>query len=379
MRRVGDSSLCMDSHSFCFFSFFYVLAHTISCINRRRYALVVQPIIHTFLIQESAYYCLRLRYYPRKAIVPNISGPSGSFIGRERQTSRTATLPLPDKTVGVFCLYDENELTATSAVTEGIEVIQEEQADLAIKNGTGKDSSTHSQEKKGVELRVTDLEKGQESNEFSFSNPAFQTDGRLDIVCDETVGNLDEDSGTQPPPAVHSEQTKKGNEFSFSNPAFISEDKQSTDGDIPRERSQSGGDSLNEELMEERQSNRSDSSGSSEGYASSPETDSVSSIECDYVENEAQTEKSEYRKQEISAADYTSPQTRPGSVTKGSDTSYCGISVIIEEVNEHETKNSSTIKTWTDWFKTPMFYKVFKRTHNIFSSLTNLNSYCLWE
>lgn len=279
----------------------------------------------------------------------------------------------------MFCLYDENELTATSAVTEGIEVIQEEQADLAIKNGTGKDSSTHSQEKKGVELRVTDLEKGRESNEFSFSNPAFQTDGRLDIVCDETVGNSDEDSGTQPPPTVHSEQTKKGNEFSFSNPAFISEDKQSTDGDIPRERSQSGGDSQNEELMEERQSNRSDSSGSSEGYASSPETDSVSSIECDCVENEAQTEKSEYRKQEISAADYTSPKTRPGSVTKGSDTSYCGISVIIEEVNEHETKNSSTIKTWTDWFKTPMFYKVFKRTHNIFSSLTNLNSYCLWE
>lgn len=259
-------------------------------------------------------------------------------------------------------MYDENELSAASAKTEGTEVIQVEQADIAVENGTGKDRSVDLHEKKAVESRVTDLEKGQNSNEFSFSNPAFQTDGTLDIVCEQAVGNLGEDSETRPPRAGHTEQTKKDNEFSFSNPAFLIDDKQITEGDVPRERSQTGGDSQSDELMEERQSNRSESSGSSEGYASSPETDSVDSIDCANTDNKAQTEKSEYKKQEICAAD----QTRPGSVTKGTDTSFCGVSVIIEEVNEQETKNSKTIKTWTDWFKTPMFYKVFRRSHNIF-------------
>ena len=270
----------------------------------------------------------------------------------------------------MFCLYDENELTATSARTESIEVTHVEQADIAIENGTGKDSSADLPEKKGVELSVTDLEKGQDSKEFSFSNPAFQTDGRLDIVCEKTIGNLDSD--TRPPPELQTEQAKKENDFSFSNPAFLSEDKQITDGDVPRERSQTGGDSQNEDLMEERQSNGgSVSSGSSEGYASSPETDSVDSIDCTCTDNTAQTEKSEYRKQEISAADQRRPgsvtkdQITPGLVTKGSDTNFCGVRVIIEEINEHEAKNTKTITTWTDWFKNPMFYKVFRRSHNI--------------
>ena len=274
----------------------------------------------------------------------------------------------------MFCLYDENELTATSAKTEGTEVIQVEQADIAIENGTCKDRTVDLQEKKAVELRVTDLGKGQSSNrEFSFSNPAFQTDGTLDIVCEQTVGELNEDSETPPPLAVHTKQTKKDNEFSFSNPAFRSEDKQITEGDVPLEKSQAGGakDSQSDELMEDRQSNRSDSSGSSEGYASSPETDSVDSIDCAYTDNKAQTDKSECRKNEICTPDQTisgsvtKDQTSLGSVTKGSDTSFCGISVIIEEVNEHETKNNRTIKTWTDWFKIPMFYKVLRRSHNL--------------
>ena len=266
-------------------------------------------------------------------------------------------------------MYNKNELTAASAETEGTEVAQVEQADIAIENRTGKDRSVDLQEKGGVELRVGGLEKGQNSNEFSFSNPAFQNDGRLDIVCEQTASNLNEESDAQPPSTVHAEQTKKENEFSFSNPAFLTEDKQNTKGDVPREKSPTGGDFQNDELMEDRQSNRSDSSGSSEGYASSPETDSVDSIDCAYTDNKAQTENSEHRKQEICAADQTRPgsvtknQIRPGSVTKESDTSFCGVSVIIEEVHEHKTK---TIKTWTDWFKTPMFYKVFRKSHIIF-------------
>ena len=265
----------------------------------------------------------------------------------------------------MFCLYDENELTAAPADSESIEAIQVEQADIAIEHGTGKDSSADLQEKKDVQVRATALEKIDDSEEFSFSNPAFQTDGRLDIVCEQTVGNLDKDSDTRSPRAVQTAQTKKDNEFSFSNPAFLSEDKQIADVDVPHERSQTDGDSQNGDSMEERQSNRSISSGSSEGYVSSPETDSVDSIDCDYTDNTAEAEKPEYRKQEICAADQTRPgsvtkdQVTLGSVTKGSDTSFCGVSVIIEEVNEHETKNKKTIKNWTDWFKNPMFYKVF--------------------
>ena len=262
----------------------------------------------------------------------------------------------------MFCLYDENELTATSAKTEGTEVIQVEQADIAIENVTGKDRSVDLLEKKDVELRLRGLDKGQNSNEFSFSNLAFQNDGRLDIVCEQTVSNLNGDSDTQPTSAVHTEQIRKENEFSFANPAFLREDKPTTEGYVPREKSQTGGDFQNDELMEERQSNRSGSSGSSEGYASSPETDSVDSIDCAYLGSKAQTENSEHRKQEICAAE----QTRPGSVTKGSDTNFCGVSVIIEEMHQHETKNIKTIKTWTDWFKTPMFYKVFRQSHNTF-------------
>lgn len=262
----------------------------------------------------------------------------------------------------MFCLYDENELTATSAKTEGTEVIQVEQADIAIENVTGKDSSVDLLEKKDVELRLRGLDKGQNSNEFSFSNLAFQNDGRLDIVCEQTVSNLNEDLDTQPTSAVHTEQIRKENEFSFANPAFLREDKQTTKGYVPREKSQTGGDFQNDELMEERQSNRSGSSGSSEGYASSPETDSVDSIDCAYLGSKAQKENSEHRKQEICAAE----QTRPGSVTKGSDTNFCGVRVIIEKMHQHETKNIKTIKTWTDWFKTPMFYKVFRQSHNTF-------------
>lgn len=264
-------------------------------------------------------------------------------------------------------MYDENELTATSAKTEGIEVMQVEQADIAIEKGTGKDRSVDLQEKKGVELRISGQEKGQNSNEFSFSNPAFQNDGRLDNVCEQTVSNVNEGADTQPPNAGHTEQAKKENEFSFSNPAFLREDKQIAEGDVPREKSQTGGDFQNDELMEDRQSNRSDSSGSSEGYASSPETDSVDSIDCAYTDNKAQTENSEHRKQETCVADQTRPgsvtkaQIRPGSVTKESDTNFCGVSVIKEEVHEHETKNIKTIKNWMDWFKTPMFYKVFRK------------------
>ena len=300
-----------------------------------------------------------------KPFPPFIPVPSGSFIGRERQSSRTATLPLPDKTVGVFCLYDENDLNATSSKTEGTEAIQVEQADIAIENGPGKDRTVDLRKKTAVELRVTDIEKAQDSNEFSFSNPAFQTDGTLDIVCEQTLDNLGEELEPRSSGAVLTEQTKKDNEFSFSNPGFRSEDKQVAEGAVPRERSQ------NDELMEDRQSNR---SGSSEGYASSPETDSVDSIDCvcAYTDNKTPTEKSEYRKKEICAADQTRPgsvtkdQTRPDLVTKGSDTSFCGVSVIIEEVTEQEMKNSKTINAWTDWFKTPLFYKVFRRSRNLF-------------
>ena len=343
-------------------------------------------------------------------VVSNISGPSGSFIGRDRGRSRTSTLPLPDKAVGVFCLYDESELCVAPEKTETMEIIQEENGDTALENGTVGDRSSDAQRRKDP---VGDSERGHGGNEFSFSNPAFQTDGRRDV---ESEANVTENSGTQPgekhteqnlksdefsfsnpafqtngkldvgsketvtgdlnddsdtkPREKHAEQTMKGNEFNFSNPALVSEDRQGTDGNIPRERSQTGGDSQNEKLLEERKSNRSDSGRSSEGYVSSPETDSVNSIECVYSEGKSQTEKSEeHLKQEICATDYTSPQARPRSLssrrgrgvsfTKGSDTSYSGVSVIIDEVNaEHEAKSGKTSKTWNDWFKTPMFYKV---------------------
>ena len=297
----------------------------------------------------------------------NISGPSGSLIGRERARSRTATLPLPDKAVGVFCLYDESELGVTPAETDTMEAIQEEPGDTVLENGTVEDRSGDPRGKKDAKSRV---QKGQAGNEFSFSNPAFQTDERLDNDSEETVDIVDENSGTKPR-SKHTEQIKKDDESNSSNQALISEEKQRTDSDIIRERSQTGGDSKNENLLEERQSNRSDSGRFSEGYASSPETDSVNSIECVHTEKKSQTEKSEKLKEEIYATDYTSSQARPRSLssrrshgssfTKGSDTSYSGISVIIEEVNEQETKSSKTSRTWTDWFKTPMFYKVVKR------------------
>lgn len=305
-------------------------------------------------------------------MVCNISGPSGSFIGRERQRSRTATLPLPDKAVGVFCLYDQSDLNIppeeyvsyTEAETMGV-IPEEEQAGTVLDNGAVEDSCADPREKRDAESRVTDP--GQDGNGFSFSNPAFQTDGKLDTDGDKTEGDLNEDPGIQSR-AKHAEHAKKENEFSFSNPAFISKDKQSVEGKISQERSQVAGDTQNEKLLEERQSNRSDSSRFSEGYVSSPETDSVNSIECAHTETKVQKEQTEYSKQEICAPDYTSPQTRPRSLSsrrgrgssfaKGTDTSYCGVSVIVEEVNEHEMKSSKTSKTWTDWFKTPMFYKV---------------------
>ncbi|KAL9973178.1 hypothetical protein ACROYT_G019596 [Oculina patagonica] len=253
---------------------------------------------------------------PLETVVEKNKGPSGSFIGRERARSRTATLPLPDKAVGVFCLYDESELGVTPAQTESMEVIQEEQGNTVLENGTVEDRSSDPHGKKDVET-TAGLDKGQGGNEFSFSNPAFQTDEKLDMESEETVtSDLSEDSETQPR-TKHTE-SKKDNDFSFSNPAFKSEDKQSTDSEIYSRKKQ----------------------------------------------KKSQTEKSEYLK----PTDYISPETRPRSLssrrsrgssfTKGTDTSYSGVSVIIEEVNEHETKSSKTTKTWIDWFKTPMFYKI---------------------
>lgn len=265
-------------------------------------------------------------------------------------------------------MYDERDLDVTPAENPAqteigpMEIIQEEQADKEL--GVFKDKGVCSHEKRDV----VDLGKGECGNEFSFSNPAFRTDEKLDFDSEKTVSDFNENSGIQSQEEKEKEKTRE-NEFSFSNPAFLKEDKLIDEGAVSQEKDHTVRDSQNEEMMEERQSNRSDSSDFSEGYASSPENDSANSFECPHTTTNLQTEKPEDIKQEnnpiesssahISPMSLSSFGSRGGSFSKGSDTSCSGVSVIIEVVTDHEAKSNKTRKTWSDWFKTPMFYKVY--------------------
>lgn len=283
----------------------------------------------------------------------------------------------------MFCLYDERDLDVTPAEnpaqTEAgsMEIIQEGHADKEL--GVVKDKGVCSHEKKDVGSRTrlspVDLVKGECCNEFSFSNPAFRTDEKLDFDSEKTVSDFNENSGVQSREEKEKEKTRE-NEFSFSNPAFLKEDKLIDEGAVSQERDQTVRDSQNEEMMEERQSNRSDSSDFSEGYASSPENDSANSFECPHTTTNLQTEKPEDIKQEnnpmesssahISPMSLSSFGSRGGSFSKGTDTSCSGVSVIIEVGTDHEAKSSKTRKTWSDWFKTPMFYKVYENLFLIY-------------
>lgn len=264
----------------------------------------------------------------------------------------------------MFCLYDEKDLDAMTgrypSHAQGVhesplDVIKEEQSTATVlENRVIEDTRTHSLGAKDVELSHNDLEKNKKNNEFSFSNPAFQTTDEP-----QTVFVLNEHSDPRPR-AKTEEEPRKENEFSFSNPAF----KQSDEGEISQERNRLDGDPQHETLLAERQSNRSDSSGFSEGYASSPETESVYSIQGSFTENKPRTGQADYMKEETDSQTrprfLSSRRSRGSSFTKETDTSYTGVSVINEEVNEHDLKSGKTSKTWSDWFKTPMFYKVFK-------------------
>ena len=296
---------------------------------------------------------------------------------------------------------------------------EEESADTVLEN-----KRADSFEKKDIDSCEIDLEKIKKKSEFSFSNPAFKTVDEPTMDGREAVVTLNEASGTEST-EIPTEQPKKEYEFSFSNPGFINEDKQNmageisqgmnqidsqptiTDGnatvaldedssaqasktpmeqpiketeigllnpllisedkqnagEILQETKRRDGDRQLENLVEERLSNRSDSSGFSEGYASSPETASVDSAEASFAERKSRIGQKDYTKEEISSQtrprSLSTGRSRGNSFTKGTDTSYSGVSVIIEEVNEPEIKRSKRRKTWTDWFKTPMFYKVF--------------------
>ena len=272
----------------------------------------------------------------------------------------------------MFCLYDERDLDVTPAEnpaqTEAgpMEIIQEEHADKEL--GVVKDKGVCSHERKDVGSRAVNLAQGECSNEFSFSNPAFQTDEKLDFDSEKTVSDFNDNSGVQSQEEKEKEKTRE-NEFSFSNPAFLKEDKLIDEGAVSQERDRMVRDPQNEEMMEERQSNRSDSSDFSEGYASSPENDSANSFECPHTATNLETEKPEDIKQENNSMESSSAHLSPmslssfgsrgGSFSKGTDTSCNGVSVIIEVVTDHEAKSSKIRKTWSDWFKTPMFYKVY--------------------
>ena len=247
----------------------------------------------------------------------HIIAPPGSFIGRERQRSRSGTLPLPDKAFGVFCLLDEHELSGrlgnAEMCTEKVDTVNEDETNIVVKNPIVNDNSDILEGK-------TDIEKSSENNAFSFPNPAF-----------------------------------------------LSEDKQGLDDE-----SQDGGESGQSEggsqidMMDDRRSNRSDSSGFADaGYSSVQETDSVSSVEyaVEYQDTDSQSDRDKPCAHDISSDKsspecYSSSRSRAGSLIKEPEKSYGGVSVIIEEVSEQEVKSNKTRKTWIDWFKNPMFYKV---------------------
>lgn len=214
--------------------------------------------------------------------------------------------------------------------------------------------------REGIETCVIDLEESKRNNDFSFSNPAFKSEPTTD--CKEgVVVALGKISGWEAGGNTMV-QPREENTFSFSNPAFIREDNQRNGCEKSQEKDVMEDDPTQENLMEERLSNRSDSSGYSEGYSSSPETDSVYSTEGSVTENKPQMEKDNCVKNDnCSQAKTTvlsSCGSRENSLNERIETICSGVSVVIERKRKCNMKKFKAKQTWTGWFKTPMFYKV---------------------
>ncbi|XP_022785963.1 uncharacterized protein LOC111326264 [Stylophora pistillata] len=303
------------------------------------------------------------------AAVENRKGPFSSFMWGEKRRILSGTLSIPDKTPGVFSMYKEKELgqvpeenwVQTEATPK--ELKQEEHEDIEDLETSQEKAGTDSRQKRDIEVRVADLRKSTGGNEFSFANPAFCTNEKLDFDREKIAEDSSENSGIQT-------QEKHGitNEFSFSNPAFLSEDKQS-DSNVtsPPETNQVGGGDRND-VMAESQSNRSDCSDASEGYASSPENNPDDYIKSPHTTTILEIEKPDFTEQDETAIEsnssYVAPRSlssyssRGGLLSKTTDASFSGDSVIIEILNDHGSEGSKTNKSWSYWFKTPLFYKI---------------------
>lgn len=270
-------------------------------------------------------------------------------LGREREGNPIAELPLPEKVVGVFCLYNDNDCNAAvskaynTELDSSLEDIEQNVTpeDTVVVNKAVDNSTDISLNNSGTGFQFIDEGK----SEFSFSNPGFKTAEELFSGGEKSP---DEEI------AISECCTKRSDmdEFTFSNLAFICEDKQSAQDDNSRPYENSTmADSQNDILMEDRQSNRLDSD-ISEGYASSPETDSVGSTEIQELED--------YNKEpEIQVGLRAAPfqPSRKSSFAKGTDTSFAGVDEIVI-VDKHDKTIWKTSKSWIDWFKNPMFYKV---------------------
>lgn len=231
---------------------------------------------------------------------------------------------------------------------------------------TTQEKGSESRVKRDIEWNVTDLRKGLNGNEFSFANPAFCTDEKLDFDREKIARDSGENCDLQT-----QEKHRITNEFSFSNPAFKSQDKQSDNGvaSSPETDQVNSEDGNEVQVMAERQSNRSDCSDASEGYASSPENYyPVDCFESSHTKSNLETEKLDFAKQDDIAMEsssfyvghrsLSSYSSRGGLLSKTTDASFSGDSFIIEILNDQGTKSSKTKKTWSYWFKTPLFYKV---------------------
>ena len=276
---------------------------------------------------------------------------SEEFFGKERQGNPIEELPLPEKVVGVFCLYNDNVYRAalpkaynTDLLDSSLEEQKVTPEDTVVENKALDNSIDISLKNSGTRSQFVDEEK----SEFSFSNPGFKT-------ADELFSNGEKCPDEQITGSEFCPKRSGTEEFTFSNLAFASEDKQGAEDDTSRPYENSTvADPQNDILMEDRQSNRLDSD-ISEGYASSPETDSVASTEMQEFED--------YTKEpaiQVGLRPAPFQPSRKSSFAKGTDTSFTDVDeiVIVDNTNKHDKTIWKSSKSWIDWFKNPMFYKV---------------------
>ncbi|XP_068718354.1 major facilitator superfamily domain-containing protein 12-like [Montipora capricornis] len=267
------------------------------------------------------------------------------FISGERH--RNPTAELPEKVVGVFCLYDEKDLNVALPVGSNsqlpdlhLDITGKEftEDDIVVGNTGFDESCGDSFIKCTDDLHFTDQKKQASSYEFSFSNPGFKTSDEL--VRDSEKKNPEQDT------SEHSNSEK----FSFSNLTFVNEDKQGAQHDQAQPQKTSGkfDDARNDISIEERLD-----LDVSEGYASSPETDSVGS-------NDIQQDKDTNKEPSCQTVlGHLSPQpSRRTSFPEEIGKSFVGVDVIINKINKQGNERRKTSKSWIDWFKNPMFYKI---------------------